>query len=144
MNNKILIVDDKKSVLTALEMLLQTEFDEILTLNSPKTLISTIEKNKVDVVLLDMNFKSGINNGNEGIFWLNEILKFDPSIVVIMITAFGDVELAVKAVKEGAFNFILKPWDNQKLLSTLHSAIKLRKSKVENSALKKVSQNLKQ
>ncbi|PLX19799.1 MAG: sigma-54-dependent Fis family transcriptional regulator [Salinivirgaceae bacterium] len=144
MNNKILIVDDKKSVLTALEMLLQTEFDEILTLNSPKTLISTIEENKVDVVLLDMNFKSGINNGNEGIFWLNEILKFDPSIVVIMITAFGDVELAVKAVKEGAFNFILKPWDNQKLLSTLHSAIKLRKSKVENSALKKVSQNLKQ
>lgn len=144
MNNKILIVDDKKSILTALEMLLQTEFDEILTLNSPKTLISTIEENKVDVVLLDMNFKSGINNGNEGIFWLNEILKFDPSIVVIMITAFGDVELAVKAVKEGAFNFILKPWDNQKLLSTLHSAIKLRKSKVENSALKKVSQNLKQ
>jgi DNA-binding NtrC family response regulator len=144
MNNKILVVDDKKSVLTALEMLLQTEFDEILTLNSPKTLISTIEENKVDVVLLDMNFKSGINNGNEGIFWLNEILKFDSSIVVIMITAFGDVELAVKAVKEGAFNFILKPWDNQKLLSTIHSAIKLRKSKLENTALKKVSQNLKQ
>ncbi|MEN8120985.1 MAG: sigma-54 dependent transcriptional regulator [Bacteroidota bacterium] len=144
MNNKILIVDDKKSVLTALEMLIQTEFDEVFTLNNPKNLISTIEKNKVDIVLLDMNFTTGINNGNEGIFWLNEILKFDASIIVIMITAYGDVELAVRAVKEGAFNFILKPWDNNKLLSTLHSALKLRKSKIENSSLKKVSSNLKQ
>lgn len=144
MNNKILIVDDKKSVLSALEMLIQTEFDEVLTLNSPKTLISTLEKNKVDIVLLDMNFTTGINNGNEGVFWLNEILKFDASIVVIMITAYGDVELAVRAVKEGAFNFILKPWDNNKLLSTLHSALALRKSKLENKALKKTSNNLKQ
>lgn len=144
MNKKILIVDDKKSVLTALEMLIQTEFDEVITLNNPNSLISTIEKNKVDIVLLDMNFTTGINNGNEGIFWLNEILKFDASIIVIMITAFGDVELAVKAVKEGAFNFILKPWDNHKLLSTLHSAVKLRKSKIENNSLKKLSKNLKQ
>ena len=144
MNNKILIVDDKKSVLTALEMLIQTEFDEVLTLNNPNSLIATIEKNSVDIVLLDMNFKSGINNGNEGIFWLNEILKFDSSIIVIMITAYGDVELAVRAVKEGAFNFILKPWDNNKLLSTIHSALKLRKSKIENSSLKKESENLKQ
>ena len=144
MNKKILIVDDKKSVLTALEMLIQTEFDEVITLNNPNSLISTVEKNKVDIVLLDMNFTTGINNGNEGIFWLNEILKFDASIIVIMITAFGDVELAVKAVKEGAFNFILKPWDNHKLLSTLHSAVKLRKSKIENNSLKKLSKNLKQ
>jgi DNA-binding NtrC family response regulator len=144
MGNKILIVDDKKSVLTALEMLIQTEFDEVITLNNPNSLISTIERNKVDIVLLDMNFTSGINNGNEGIFWLNEILKFDASIVVIMITAYGDVELAVKAVKEGAFNFILKPWENHKLLSTLHSALKLRKSKIENKSLKNVSNTLKQ
>ncbi len=142
MNNKILIVDDKKSVLTALEMLIQTEFDEVFTLNNPKSLIHTIEKNRIDIVLLDMNFTTGINTGNEGIFWLNEVLKFDASIVVIMITAYGDVELAVRAVKEGAFNFILKPWDNNKLLSTLHSALKLRKSKMENSSLKKVSENL--
>ena len=144
MSNRILIVDDKKSVLTALEMLIQTEFDEVITLNNPNSLISTIEKNKVDIVLLDMNFTTGVNNGNEGIFWLNEILKFDASIIVIMITAFGDVELAVKAVKKGAFNFILKPWDNHKLLSTLHSAVKLRKSKIENNSLKKLSKNLKQ
>ena len=144
MSSKILIVDDKKSVLTALEMLIQTEFDEVFTLNNPKSLLATIEKNKIDIVLLDMNFTTGINNGNEGVFWLNEILKFDVSIIVIMITAYGDVELAVKAVKEGAFNFILKPWDNHKLLSTLHSALKLRKSKIENSSLIKVSKNLKQ
>ena len=139
MNNKILIVDDKKSVLTALEMLIQTEFDEVITLNNPNSLIATIEKNSVDIVLLDMNFRSGINNGNEGIYWLNEILKFDSSIIVIMITAYGDVELAVRTVKEGAFNFILKPWDINKLLSTLHSALKLRKSKLENNSLKKES-----
>jgi DNA-binding NtrC family response regulator len=144
MSNKILIVDDKKSVLTALEMLIQTEFDQVITLNNPKTLMSTIESAKVGIVLLDMNFTAGINNGNEGIFWLNEILKYDDSIVVIMITAYGDVELAVRAVKEGAFNFILKPWDNNKLLSTLHSAIKFRKSNLENSSLIKVSKNLKQ
>ncbi len=144
MSNKILIVDDKKSVLTALEMLIQTKFDEVITLNNPKTLMSTIKSNSIGIVLLDMNFNAGINNGNEGIFWLNEILKYDNSIVVIMITAYGDVELAVRAVKEGAFNFILKPWDNNKLLSTLYSAMKLRKSNVENKSLKKASENLKQ
>ena len=144
MSNKILIVDDKKSVLTALEMLIQTEFDQVITLNNPNSLISTIENNNIDIVLLDMNFTTGINNGNEGIFWLNEVLKFDSSIVVIMITSYGDVELAVKAVKHGAFNFILKPWDNNKLLSTLHSASKLRKSKIENNSLKNVSKNLNQ
>jgi len=144
MNKRILIVDDKKSVLTALEMLVQTEFDEVFTLNNPNNLISIIRKHNIDVVLLDMNFKTGVNNCNEGIFWLNEILKFDSSISVVMITAHGDVELAVRAVKEGAFNFILKPWDNNKLLSTLHSAIQLRHTKLENASLKKSSKNLKQ
>jgi DNA-binding NtrC family response regulator len=91
-----------------------------------------------------MNFRAGINNGNEGIFWLNEIQKYDSTISVIMITAFGDVELAVKAVKEGAFDFILKPWDNNKLLTTLNAAMKLRKSKVENITLKNTTISLKQ
>ncbi len=142
MSNKILIVDDNKSVLTALQMLVQTEFDEVIVLNNPASLISTLQSETIDIILLDMNFKSGINNGNEGIFWLNEILNFDSSIVVIMITAHGDVELAVRAVKEGAFNFILKPWDNNKLLATLHSASELRNSKVENTTLKSASRNL--
>ena len=144
MKGKILILDDNKSVLTALEMLLQTEFEEVFTLRNPSCLLSTIQKHPIDVVLLDMNFKAGINTGNEGIFWLHEIQKHDPAISVVMITAYGDVALAVKAVKEGAFDFILKPWDNNKLISTLHAAMKLRKSKIENVELVKSTDNLKQ
>jgi DNA-binding NtrC family response regulator len=144
MKGKILILDDNKSVLTALEMLLQTEFDDVFTLRNPSCLLSTIQKHPIDVVLLDMNFKAGINTGNEGIFWLHEIQKHDPAISVVMITAYGDVALAVKAVKEGAFDFILKPWDNNKLISTLHAAMKLRKSKIENVELTKATNNLKQ
>lgn len=144
MKGKILVLDDNTSVLTALEMLLQREFDEIFCIKSPNTLISTIEQNDIDVVLLDMNFKAGINTGNEGIYWLNQIQKYDPTIVVIMITAYGDIELAVKAVREGAFDFILKPWDNNKLISTLHASLKLRNSKLENASLIKTTNTLKQ
>ena len=144
MKNKILILDDNSSVLTALEMLLLTEFENIYTLKNPNSLISTIQEKKIDVVLLDMNFTAGINNGNEGIYWLGEIQKFDPTISVIMITAYGDIELAVKAVKKGAFDFILKPWDNSKLISTLHASLKLRKSKLETTSLKRTTNNLKQ
>jgi len=144
MKGKILILDDNKSVLTALEMLLQTEFKKVYTLRNPNSLLSTIQKHNIDVVLLDMNFKAGINTGNEGIYWLRQIQKFDPAISIVMITAYGDVALAVKAVKEGAFDFILKPWDNDKLISTLHASMKLRKSKIENAALAKTTNNLKQ
>ena len=144
MESNILILDDNKSVLTALEMLLQTEFDNIFCLRSPASLLATIKKNNIGVVLLDMNFNAGINTGNEGIYWLHEIQKFDPTISVVMITAYGDVELAVRAVKEGAFDFILKPWDNNKLISTLHASLKLRKSKFENISLLKTTSILKQ
>ncbi len=144
MKGKILILDDNKGVLTALEMLLQTEFEKIYTLKSPNALISTIQTHNIDIVLLDMNFRAGINNGNEGIYWLQQIQKCDPSISVTMITAYGDVELAVKALKEGAFDFILKPWDNNKLISTLKASLKLRLSKLENASLLKTTQTLKQ
>ncbi len=143
MKNKILIVDDNKSVLTALEMLLQAEY-EIFTLSNPNSLMATIREQQIDVILLDMNFAAGINTGNEGIYWLNKCLEYDADLSVIMITAYGDVELAVKAVKEGAFDFILKPWDNNKLKSTVQAAIKLRKSKIENSKLRSNSKALKQ
>ena len=143
MKGKILILDDNNSVLTALEMLLQTEFDEVFTLINPNSLLASIQQHQIDVVLLDMNFKAGINTGNEGIYWLHEIQKLDPTISVVMITAYGDVELAVKAVKEGAFDFILKPWDNNNLISTLHASLKLRKIKVENEGLVKTSNILK-
>ena len=144
MKCKILILDDNNSVLTSLEMLLQSEFDQIFTLKNPNNLISTIQQHNIDIVLLDMNFTAGINNGNEGIYWLREIQKYDPTISVIMNTAYGDIELAVKAVKEGAFDFILKPWDNNKLISTIHASIKLRKSKVENASLLQTTNTLKQ
>lgn len=144
MKGKILILDDNKSVLTALEMLLQAEFEKVYTLRNPSCLVSTIQKHHIDVVLLDMNFKAGINTGNEGIYWLHQIQKYDPTVSVVMITAYGDVALAVKAVKEGAFDFILKPWDNNKLISTLHASLKLRKSKIENAKLVKTTNNLKQ
>jgi len=143
MKNRILIIDDNQSVLTALEMLLQTEFDEVYTLKNPNDLISTIGQYQIDVILLDMNFKAGINSGNEGLFWLKKIQKYDSDIVVILITAYGDVELAVRAVKEGAFDFVLKPWNNNKLISTLHAAIQLRKSKIETSSLRKTTKILK-
>jgi DNA-binding NtrC family response regulator len=144
MKSKILILDDNKSVLTALEMLLQSEFDQIFTLKNPNNLISTIQQHDIDIVLLDMNFTAGINNGNEGIYWLRQIQKYDSSISVILITAYGDIELAVRAVKEGAFDFILKPWDNNKLISTIHASLKLRKSKIENASLLKTANTLKQ
>jgi DNA-binding NtrC family response regulator len=143
MKSNILIVDDNQSVLTALQMLIQTEFEEVFTLRNPNQIPSFIRQNKVDVILLDMNFKAGINTGNEGLYWLRQILEIDHSVSVVMITAFGDIELAVKAVKEGAFDFILKPWNNDKLLATLHAALKLRKSKSETNQLRKTTGLLK-
>lgn len=144
MKSKILILDDNKSVLTAIEMLLLSHFEDVFVLSNPNSLISDIQKHKIDVVLLDMNFRAGIKNGNEGVYWLNQVLKYDPNISVIVITAYGDIELAVKVVKKGAFDFILKPWDNNKLISTIHAAIKLRQSKLENASLLKTTHKLKQ
>lgn len=140
---KILIIDDNRSVLSALELLLQDEFSDIKYLTGPKELPSLLESGDIDVILLDMNFKSGINTGNEGIYWLREILKSDPDISVVMITAYGDVELAVRAMREGAVDFILKPWENEKLLATLNSALKLRKSRNEVNKLKSEQKSLK-
>jgi DNA-binding NtrC family response regulator len=144
MKGKILVVDDNKSVLTALEMLLQTEFENVLTLKNPDTMISVIGQNAIDLVLLDMNFRAGINSGNEGLYWMRQILELDSNISIVMITAHGDVELAVSAVKKGAFDFILKPWDNNKLISTLHAGLKLRKSKLEAKRLRETTAILKQ
>ncbi len=131
MNSRLLIVDDHKPVLKALTQLLEQEFDEVTAISNPNQLPSLIKEGSYDVILLDMNFSAGINTGNEGIYWLNRILKTDPSTVVVMITAYGDVDIAVKAIKEGAADFVLKPWDNEKLIATLQSALKLRRSKIE-------------
>ncbi|HEX2937137.1 MAG TPA: sigma-54 dependent transcriptional regulator [Bacteroidales bacterium] len=140
---KILIVDDNRSALSALSLLLQFEFDIVVTLNNPNQIHNELRKNDYDVILLDMNFSAGINSGNEGLFWLSEIKKVTPSTEVVMITAYGDVELAVKALKLGAADFILKPWENEKLVATLQSALKLRKSNQEVEQLKKREQTIK-
>ena len=139
----ILIVDDNKSVLSALDLLLTPEFDKVECLSSPNLLISELRKNTYNLVLLDMNFKAGVNTGNEGIYWLNQIKENHPDISVLLITAYGDVELAVKALKAGATDFILKPWDNTKLLATVRSAIQLSMSRQEVNSLRQKEKELK-
>ncbi|TPN88100.1 sigma-54-dependent transcriptional regulator [Aquimarina algicola] len=141
---KILIIDDNKSLLSALEILLQFEYKHIQTISNPNQITSIQNLKDFDVVMLDMNFSAGVNTGNEGLFWLREIKKKTPNTAVIMMTAYGAVDLAVKALKEGAADFILKPWKNEKLLATIKSAYLLRKSRKEVQELKQKESNLKQ
>jgi DNA-binding NtrC family response regulator len=140
----ILVVDDTKSILSALEILLQFEYKTVYTISNPNQISSFPQLKEVDIVLLDMNFSAGVNTGNEGLFWLKELKKLAPAISVIMMTAYGDIELAVKALKEGASDFVLKPWSNERLLTTLKSTYLLKKSKKEIEVLKQKEQNLKQ
>lgn len=132
----ILVVDDNKSALSAIHLLLQDEFNEVICISNPNQIQSELRKRDFDVALLDMNFSAGLNTGNEGLYWLGEIKKMAPTIEVAMITAYGDVELAVKALKRGATDFILKPWDNEKLIATIKSALKLRRSALQVAELK--------
>lgn len=119
----ILIVDDNKSVLTSLELLLEDEFDQVETASNPNRILSILNTEPVDLVILDMNFSAGVNTGNEGLFWLRRIQEITPDLPVIMLTAYGDVELAVKALKSGAVDFVLKPWDNEILLEKIKAAL---------------------
>ena len=118
----ILIVDDNKGVLASLELLLETEFSEIKTAGNPNQIISILNTSPIDVIILDMNFSAGINNGNEGLYWLKRIREIAPTLPVVMLTAYGDVELAVKALKNEATDFLLKPWDNQTLVHKIKEA----------------------
>jgi len=142
-DGRLLIVDDNKSVLNALRMLLKFEFREVHTLSGPNNLVHEIGLHEPDVVLLDMNFKAGESSGNEGIYWLREIKKIKPDTEVVMFTAYGDVELAVKATREGATDFVLKPWENEKLIATLKAAYRLRKSTETVGRLRQREQDLK-
>ena len=119
---KLLIVDDNPNILSAVKMLTERHFEKVTTLDSPKSLISTIQTESPDVILLDMNFYAGINTGNEGIFWLNEVNNKFPKIKVVLFTAYADIDLAVRAMKDGAYDFIVKPWNNEKLIETLQNA----------------------
>ena len=140
---KLLIVDDNKSILSALEILLQDEFEEVKTISNPNLLISLIDTGEFDLILLDMNFSAGVSTGNEGLYWLGRIQELKPEIEVVLFTAYGDVELAVKALKKGAADFILKPWDNEKLKVTLRNVYKLQESKKEIKKLKRRENALK-
>lgn len=143
LKGNILIVDDNKNVLSALEILLSAEYDRVHCLSNPNLLISELRKITYHLVLLDMNFSAGVNTGNEGIFWLQQIREYQPDLSVVLITAYGDVELAVKALKSGATDFILKPWENSRLLATVRSAVQLSLSKGEVKDLRLKEKELK-
>jgi two-component system response regulator HydG len=123
-NASILVIDDDQDVLTAVRLLLKTEVKNVVTEKNPQNLRWLLSKDVFDVILLDMNFTSSINTGNEGIFWLNEIKKLKSDTSVIMITAYGDIDLAVRSLKEGATDFVIKPWHNERLLNTIKDALK--------------------
>jgi len=125
-NARILVIDDDTDVLTAVKLLLKTEVKEVVTEVNPEMIHSLLSVSRFDIVLLDMNFKSSINTGNEGIFWLKKIKEIDQHISVIMITAYGDIDLAVRSLKEGATDFIVKPWHNEKLLDAIKGILKTR------------------
>lgn len=116
------MVDDNLGVLSAVKLLLKNHFERIVTLPSPITLLSVLKKEEAGVVLLDMNFSGGLNTGNEGLYWLHEIKKVRPSLPVVLFTAYADIDLAVRGIKEGAADFIVKPWDNARLIETLTAA----------------------
>ncbi|MCK4992025.1 MAG: sigma-54-dependent Fis family transcriptional regulator, partial [Bacteroidales bacterium] len=139
----ILVVDDNKNVLTALDLLLSREFSEVKCISKPGQILSELRAGSYSAVLLDMNYTAGQNTGNEGLFWLRELMKLDSELSVVMITAFGDIELAVTALKEGAVDFVLKPWDNQKLLATMLTAVRLTHSRRKVKSLQKDKASLK-
>ncbi|MCK9310258.1 MAG: sigma-54 dependent transcriptional regulator [Candidatus Cloacimonetes bacterium] len=134
---KILIVDDNEDILFALNLLLKTHVDKVRVTTQPERILHFIESFRPDVILLDMNFHQDASSGQEGFYWLDQIRTIDPNAVVIFITAYGDTEKAVQAIKAGATDFILKPWEGEKLLATVFSALQLRKSKDKISELKK-------
>lgn len=139
---KILIIDDDEDVLLAAKLLLKKHAQQVIIEKNPKKIPFLLNNDDYDVILLDMNFSKDITSGKEGFYWLSQILESKPSAVVIMITAYGDVEMAVRALKEGATDFVLKPWQNEKLLATISTAMKLNESYKEVDKLKKAKRQL--
>ncbi|MDH5597970.1 MAG: sigma-54 dependent transcriptional regulator [Cyclobacteriaceae bacterium] len=135
-SGKILIVDDNEDLLKAAKIFLKRHFSQIDIEKNPEAIPALISNENYDVILLDMNFTKDSSSGKEGYFWLEKILEYDPSAVVVLITAYGDVQMAVRAIKAGATDFVLKPWENEKLLATLFSAMRLRETKREVEVLK--------
>lgn len=134
----LLIVDDNRSILAALRLLLERHFARVVTLPSPNRLAAALREEPVDAVLLDMNFSAGVNTGNEGIYWLREIRRLRPDAKVVLFTAYADVDLAVRAMRDGAVDFVVKPWDNDRLIASLRNACDLARSEREVKQLREV------
>ena len=132
----VLIVDDDNDILTAARLLLKKHVAAVHTENNPERIPPLLKENQYDVIFLDMNFTRDVSSGQEGFDWLERILEIDPDAVVVLITAYGDVEMAVRAIRAGATDFVLKPWQNEKLLATLTAGLKLRRSRQEVSSLR--------
>jgi len=141
-SGKILIIDDNEDLLKAAKMFLKRHLKQVDLENNPNAIPNLIKNEKYDVILLDMNFTKDASSGKEGFYWLDIILQQDPSAVVVLITAYGDVQTAVQAIKAGSTDFVLKPWENEKLLATIYSSMKLRESRNEVRDLKKVQKKL--
>jgi len=133
---KIIIIDDDEDILRAARLFLKQHVAEVHTEKTPDIIPELLKNNTYNVILLDMNFAKGETSGQEGFSWLRKIHEIDPSVVVILITAFGDVEMAVRAIKEGATDFVLKPWQNEKLLATISSALNLYQTRIEANNLR--------
>lgn len=131
----ILVIDDDEDILLSAKLLLKKHFTEIITRNSPREINHLLSVEPIDLIVLDMNYRIGFNDGKEGMYWLRHILSVNPQMVVVLMTAYGQVELAVDAIKEGAFDFILKPWTNEKFLATIHGGLSLSRSKQKVSML---------
>ena len=119
----LFVVDDNPAIFTTLEICLERVFSKIVTLTTPDAILATLEQEKVDVILLDMNFSLGINNGQEGLIWVQAIHRRHPNIPIVLMTAYADVKLAVKGLKSGAVDFVTKPWDNHELIRVLKDAV---------------------
>jgi len=128
---RILIVDDDHDVLLAAKLFLKQHISIVHTETNPENIPDLLRNESYDLILLDMNFSPDATSGKEGFHWMNKVLEIDPTSIVILITGYGDIELAVQGIKEGATNFLLKPWENKKLLATISTTLQLRKSKVE-------------
>jgi DNA-binding NtrC family response regulator len=143
-HGKILIVDDNEDLLKAARMFLKRHFAQVDIEKNPEAIPGLMSQEDYDVILLDMNFTKDVSSGSEGYYWLEKILSIDPSAVVVLITAYGDVQMAVKAIKAGATDFVLKPWENEKLLATLYSSMRLRESRDQIENLKSKNQEINQ
>ena len=138
----ILIIDDDEDILLSAKLLLKKQYENVIIRNNPKEINQLISKENIDVIVLDMNYRIGFNDGKEGMYWLKHILSVNSKMVVILMTAYGEIELAVNAIKLGAFDFILKPWSNEKFLATIHAGLELSKSNHKISILKHTNDTL--